>query len=189
MGTRRAKCHYRKSFGEGCYSGRGGFPGGVRQCSGKRCTQSIRPFRGASKRREEIEVVSSDVHRQPRRHQRKEGRRRWHRRQGLLQNWQVGQREDPASRRSRAPSLRSARMETRLSKGEDELGQAKDRAIPVSTVANHGLCHLCTPSARRRGHQRASVIRARSLLHTCPFGHGPKRSPWYGVVPPALRGR
>ena len=31
--------------------GRGGFPGGVRQCSGKRYERRIRPFRGARKGR------------------------------------------------------------------------------------------------------------------------------------------
>jgi hypothetical protein len=33
--------------------GRGEFPGGVRQCSGKRYDVSIRPFRGTSKAHEE----------------------------------------------------------------------------------------------------------------------------------------
>ena len=46
--------------------GRGGFPGGVRQCSGKQRERSIRPFRCTSKGREEslppVAALSSKLH-------------------------------------------------------------------------------------------------------------------------------
>ena len=43
------------------YSGRGGFPGGVRQCSGKRCTPTLRSFRGTSKGRDETAMVKFET--------------------------------------------------------------------------------------------------------------------------------
>jgi hypothetical protein len=50
MPTRRSRVpRSEKGFGEGCCLGRGGFPGEVRQYSGKRSGRSICPFRGTSK--------------------------------------------------------------------------------------------------------------------------------------------
>ena len=49
MATRRARVHYWKTLVRAVARGRGPFPGGVRQCSGKRYEGSIRPYRSTSK--------------------------------------------------------------------------------------------------------------------------------------------
>src|SRR5713101_1939178 len=49
MPTRPRALLQEKALVRAVARGRGGFPGGVRQCSGKRSGQSIRPRRGTSK--------------------------------------------------------------------------------------------------------------------------------------------